>query len=96
MKIVYGLHLLRRLKQRKIPKHYPKKILENPEKEYFDSTTLHNISVKKLPYGEKIKHMVIAYDIIADTREIITVYPISESELSNKVKAGRWKSYEKN
>ncbi len=64
MKIVYRPHLLRRLKQRKVPKDYPRQILQNPEQEYFDSATMHNIAVKRLPYGGKVHHMVIAYDII--------------------------------
>ena len=96
MQIVYRPHLLRRLKERKIPKDYPKQILQDAEQEYFDSATMHNISVKKLPYGGKMHCMVIAYDIIENSKEIITVYPISELELSNKVKRGRWKTYEKN
>lgn len=96
MKIVYSAHLKRRLKERKIPQSYPREIISNPEQEYIDNITNYRISVKKLFYAEKIRSMVVAYDIIESGIEVITIHPISDSEIKNKVKAGRWKKYEKN
>lgn len=96
MKIVYRPHLERRLKERKIPRSYPKKILQNSEQSYLDLLNGRYIAVKKLRYGGKMRNMVIAYDIISEDREIITIYPISDSEIDNKVESGRWKVYEKN
>lgn len=72
MKIIYRPHLSKRLKERKIPVSYPRKILKSPDKEYFDSITNHHISIKKLRYAEKLRHMVIVYDIIGENREVIT------------------------
>lgn len=96
MKIIYRPHLRRRLKEREIPKGYPKKILQESEKNYLDTITDHNISIKRLRYNSKLRNMVIAYDIIGKNREIVTIYPVSESELRNRLKSGRWKGYEKN
>ena len=96
MRIVYRRHLIRRLKERKIPSDYPKKIIKNAEQEYFDSITKHRIAIKELRYTERLRNMVIAYDIIQDNTEIITIYPIKHSEVRNKIQSGRWKVYEKN
>ena len=96
MKIVYLPHLLIRLKEREIPQNYPQLILQEPEKLYFDTITRRFIAVKKLNYLTKIKNIVVVYDIIEETNKIITIYPISESELKNKLKSGRWLRYEKN
>lgn len=96
MKIIYRPHLRRRLKEREIPKDYPKKILQESEKNYLDTITDHSIAIKRLRYNSKLRNMVIAYDIIGDNREIVTIYPISESELLNRIRSERWKIDEKN
>lgn len=96
MRIIYRPHLETRLKERKISKAYPKRILRESEQNYFDTLTSHYIAVKRLQYGGKMRNMVIAYDIIEEDREIITIYPISDSEIDNKVESRRWKVYEKN
>lgn len=96
MKVIYRPHLLRRLKERRIPRTYPKKILQEAEEEYFDLITDYEIAIKKLQYASKLRNMVVVYDIIDNNHEIITIYPISDSEIKNKVKSGRWKKYEKN
>lgn len=96
MKIVYRPHLVRRLKERKFPKDYPQKIIKEAEEEFYDTVTKHHIAIKKLRYAGKLKSIVVAYDIIGNNKEIVTIFPISSSELKNKIHAGRWKAYEKN
>lgn len=96
MKIVYKPHLLIRLKQRSIPKDYPKKIIEQPEEEYLDTLTKRSIAIKRLEFEGKLRNILIAYDIIESNIEIVTVHIISSKEIENKIQAGRWKKYEKN
>lgn len=96
MKIVYRSHLLIRLRERKIPDNYPRLIARDPDLRLFDVITKHVIAVKKLLYLRKMRSMVIAYDIIKGRIEIITIHPISESEIQNKIKSKRWKFYENN
>lgn len=96
MRIIYRAHLIRRLRERKIPENYPKKIIKEPSSEYKDSVTGHKVAVKKLRYNEKTRSIVVVYDIIESTREIITIYPVSDSEIKNRVSSGRWIRYEKN
>ena len=90
MKIVLRPHLKIRLKQRKIPQTYPKIVIQEFESKYLDTKTNHYIAVKNLEYGEKIRPMVVAYDIIDLTIQVITVYPTSEKEISNRIKIERW------
>lgn len=96
MKIVYRPHLKIRLKQREIPFNFPKQIIESPDKKYFDMLTKRYIAIKKLYFEEKLRNIVVAYDIIKNKIEIVTIHVISDKEIENKLGAGRWKEYEKN
>ena len=96
MKIVYRPHLKIRLKQRNIPFNYPKQIIESPEKEYFDTLAKRNIAIKKLLLEGKLRNMIVAYDKIRNNIEIVTIHVISNKEIWNKVKTGRWRKNEKN
>lgn len=96
MKIVYRPHLTRRLQERNIPISYPKKIFQAREEEYFDTITKHRIAIKKLFYAGRLRNMAISYDIIGESAEIITIHPIKQSEIQNKIEVGRWEEYEEN
>lgn len=95
MKIIYRSHLKRRLLERKVPNIYPGKIYQEAEQVFYDIIANHYIAVKKLHYSGLLRNMVIAYDIIGERIEIITIHPISDSELRNKIQSRRWKRYEK-
>lgn len=95
-KITYRPHLKKRLKEREIHKDYPKAIYKTSKIHYFDAGTNHNVAVSRLKYAGEIKNMAAVYDKIGTNIEIITVFPISSSEMKNKIKAGRWKKNEKN
>lgn len=90
MKIIYRPHLERRLKERKIPHDYPKKIYLKSKRKYFDLGTNHYIAISRLIYSGRSRNMTISYDIIDKQIEIITIHPISDQEISNKIKSGRW------
>lgn len=96
MKIVLRLHLKIRLKQREIPLNYPEEILQSPDSQYSDNETGHLISVKSLRYFGKIRPMVVAYVKINSEIQVITVYPTTFKEISNRLKSGRWTKHEKN
>ena len=90
IKIVYRPHLQRRLRERKIPKDYPKIIYKQSKSHYFDNETRHFVAIFKLKYAEKMRSIVAVYDIINDNIEIITIFPIEKTELKNKIDSGRW------
>lgn len=90
MRILLRPHLKIRLKERKIPRNYPSKIISQPEIKCYDTLRNHYIAVKKLKYNEKPKPMVTVYDIIGDEIQIISIYPTSYQEIENRLKSGRW------
>ena len=96
MKIILRPHLKIRLKQRLIPPDYPTKIVKEPDQTYFDTLTDRHIAIKTLEYNGKLRPMAVAYDIIENTIQIITIHPTTEQEISNKVYRGRWIKDEKN
>lgn len=96
MKVKLQPHLKLRLKQRRIPQTYPSKIVSQPGSTYFDNVTQHLIAVKELKYGNKLRPMVISYDIIDPEIQVITVYPSSNQQINNRVKSKRWTRHEKN
>lgn len=89
-KIIYRTHLTRRLKERKIPQNYPELIYKKAKRTYVDSESGHHIKIARLEYAEKLRKMAIVYDKIRSKVEIITIFPISETELKNKTTSGRW------
>ncbi len=95
VKIVYKYHLQIRLQEREIPHDYPNQIITAPDQEYFDQLTKRYIAIKKLSFVGKLRNFVVAYDIIEKTIEAVTIHVISSKEIQNKVKARRWKAYEK-
>ncbi|MBI4029030.1 MAG: hypothetical protein HY376_01570 [Candidatus Blackburnbacteria bacterium] len=95
MKIIYRSHLKLRLKERKFPNSYPRKIYKESKNHYLDAKTSHKIATAKLLYAGKVRSLVISYDIILETVEIITIHPISDQEIKNKIEAGRWRKDEK-
>ena len=90
MKIILRPHLKIRLEQRRIPQESPELIVKDPEKRFFDTETGREIAIKKLEYNEKIRSMVVVYDIIEGEIQIITIHPVSEQEIQNKLNRGRW------
>jgi len=95
MKIVLRPHLRIRLEQRGIPQNYPNKVIRNPDMKYFDTLTNHLVAVKKMEYSQKLRSMAVSYDIIGNIIQIITIHPISEQEIRNKLERGRWIQDEK-
>lgn len=95
MKLLLRPHLIIRLKERNIPQDYPSKIVSDPDDKYFDTATSHQIAVKKLEYNEKTRSMAVAYDIIGEDLQIITIHPTTEQEIRNKLERKRWVKDEK-
>ena len=90
MKTYYTDHLKLRLRIRRIPEDCPKKIYENPEQKFFDNLEGNYIAIKKLHYNKKSRNMMIAYEIKDNEIEIITIHPITDEKIINRVLSGRW------
>ena len=92
--IRYTNHLKLRLKIRKFPNEYPKIIYEKPEQRYYDNSEKTNIAIKKLKYNNKPRNIMIAYERKNEEVEIITIHPISDEKILNRVMSGRWRKHE--
>lgn len=95
MKIIYRPHLKLRIKERKFPNIYPRKIYKQAKRHYFDTQTRHFIAISRLEYAGKLRNLAISYDIIGEKIEIITIHPISVKEIKRRVLVGRWQKNEK-
>ena len=95
MKIVLKPHLKIRLKGRLIPSSYPSKIISQPDHRYFDAATYHLIAIKELKYVGKLRPMVVVYDTIEETIEVVSIYPTDKQEIKNRIKNKRWVKHEK-
>jgi len=95
MKIEYTNHLKFRIKIRNIPKEYPKVIYENPEQVFIDILEKRKVAIKKLKYNNKLRNIMIAYDEFNDKIEIVTIHPISDEQLINRLISGRYIEDEK-
>lgn len=95
MKIVYKPHLLIRLKEREFPQEYPRRVIQFPDQEYFDTFAKRYIAIKQLSFAGRLRNIVVAYDIIKESKEVITIHVISSKEIKNKLNSGRWRLYEK-
>ena len=90
MAIVYTEHLKLRLRIRKIPYEYPRKIFSSPEQIYYDNLEENFIAIKKLRYNQKQRNMMIAYKRNNENIEIITIHPMNDEKIVNRVLSGRW------
>ena len=89
--LVLTEHLRLRLRIRKIPNRYPQEIYNSPDFIFFDVVEQKGIAIKKLQYNKKIRNMMIAYEEKGQTVEIITIHPITEEKIINRVINGRWR-----
>jgi hypothetical protein len=89
-KIEYTEHLRLRLKTRNIPENYPKDIYQKPEQKFFDNVEGTSIAIKKLHYNKRLRNIMIAYEERENTAEIVTIHPITEEKIINRVMSGRW------
>ncbi len=90
IKINYTEHLKLRLKIRAIPEEYPKKIYMDPEQKFFDNIEKTLIATKKLYYNNKLRNMMIAYEERDGGIDIVTIHPISEEKIINRLMSQRW------
>lgn len=90
MELQYTEHLKLRMKLRDIPYAMPKKVYEEAEERYYDTSTSYHIAIKKLNYAGKIRTMAVTYNKHGNKIEIITIHPIKEGQKEKRISSGRW------
>lgn len=93
MKFTFTDHLKKRLKERNIPLKIVGDIFQNVQVRCFDNLRNHDIVVSTVMYKGKIRKMLAAYDRISIENEVITVHPITDKQIKQRIDSGRW-SYE--
>jgi len=89
-KFKYTAHLKLRLKLRKIPEKYPEIIYQKREQTYCDRDTHKMIAIKKLHYNSKRRNMMLVYEEKGLNVEFITIHPMTNEKIINRVSKGRW------
>lgn len=90
MKLVYTDHLKTRLKQRGIPTKMVREIFENGQEHYWDELRSRHIVVAIVVYKGKLRKVLAAYDRIGSRAEIVTIHPITDEDIQQRLKSGRW------
>ena len=89
MRVVYTDHLKLRLRARRIPERMPERIYREAKERYYNHATFRHIAVMPVIYHRRRRKM-IAYDEFPDHVEIVTIHPIEERQISERVLTGRW------
>ena len=90
MRVVYTDHLKLRLRVRRIPEWMPERIYREAKERYYNHATFRHIAVMSVIYHRRRRKMMIAYDEFPDRVEIVTIHPIENHQISERVLAGRW------
>ena len=90
MRVVYTDHLKLRLRARRIPERMPERIYREAKERYYDHATFRHIAVMSVIYHRRRRKMMIAYDEFLDRVEIVTIHPITNRQIGERVLAGRW------
>lgn len=93
MKFVLTNHLQSRLELRDVPEKTVQNIFKKAKEFYWDNLRNHHIAIGQTQYKGKTRKMLLVYDKIGDTVEFITIHPITDQEISQRLISGRW-SYE--
>lgn len=67
-----------------------KEIFLNTEERYFDHLRNHSIVIGNALYKGRVRKMLAAYDKIGDKFEVVTTHPISDKQIAQRIKSGRW------
>lgn len=95
MKVIFTNHLRIRLKQRGISLKLSEEVFRTATEYYWDNLRNHHIKVAEIHYKDKLRKVLLAYDkITEDTVEFITLHPITNRQIQQRLDSGRWK-YEK-
>ncbi len=90
MKLVFTDHLKTRLKQRKISSRLVRDVFKQDAEKYWDKLRDHHIIVGNISYKGATGKVLIAYDKIDETLEIITIHTITEVQIKQRLSSGRW------
>lgn len=89
-------HLKTRLKQRKIPSRIITEIFNESKENYYDNLRNHNIVIAKATLNKRARKFLVAYDKIESRIEAVTIHPINDKQIKQRLDSGRWTYENKN
>lgn len=89
-------HLKTRLKQRKIPARTVIEIFNKSKENYYDNLRNHNIVIANVTLKKKAGKFLVAYDKIESRIEAVTIHPINDKQIKQRLDSGRWTYENKN
>ena len=92
MKIEYSEHLKTRIHLRNIDWNLPRQILESATDHYFDHETGYMIAIKQVYLYNRLRNVMVAYTEQGDTLKAITIHPLKEGQIENRIRNGRWRN----
>lgn len=92
MTVEYARHLEIRLKLRAIERDMPERIYREASRRYADTQTGHLIAVGRAVLYDKERDVMVAYREYAGHVKILTIHPLKEGQLENRLAAGRWRA----
>lgn len=95
VKIIFTDHIKTRLKQRRISAKIVEEIFKQNLENYWDNLRNHYIVIGEVNYQGETRKLLVAYDKIGDIAEAVTIHPITDEQVKQRINSGRW-SYEKN
>ena len=93
MEIQYSPHLQFKLRVRGIANDLPAQIYRESKQRFYNHHSVRRVAVMETLYLKRRTLMMIAYDQFPDRVEIVTIHPITKSQIQDRVRDGRW-SYE--
>lgn len=90
MEIRYSDHLRFKLRVREIPERIPEWIYRESRQRYYNHHSLRRIAVMEVRYFQRRTLMMIAYDHLPDHVEIVTIHPITQDQIQDRLRTGRW------
>ena len=91
MQIIYSQHIENRLRLRRIEYDLPKTVFEQATERYFDNETRYYIAVGRAVLYNKVRDIMVAYDIVGENVTLLTIHPLKKGQKENRIESGRWR-----
>ncbi len=90
MDVVYSKHFVIRKELRDIPDGMAEAVFTPPNEFYRDVRTDYLIAVKRLKFQGAERDMALTCTIYEGKILLITLHPLKDGQIKNRVRSGRW------
>ncbi|MDK2854804.1 MAG: hypothetical protein PWQ41_353 [Bacillota bacterium] len=94
MNISFSAHFINRKRIRGIPDGLAETVFLEADERFRDVLTGMFIAVKHVPIAGKNRDVALTYTIKNNTVIFVTIHPLKQGQMENRVKHGRWVKYE--